>query len=695
MARGARRQINPQNFIRKIAALGELFESPMAAIHAFYTFLPHWDVDAVVPEPRQSEPTRLWVTAGDRSTSEAVELDPARHEQLRQFVESHHVLTDHATATIDHYFSRIDEVLAWYDPDYSRNHGIFFTDSDLSRFALWFAGSERYAEHIVIDPAAGSGNLVSRWRGEPSHKLVSELQPDLLRILELRVRQEARGGGTVVARAPAGGGLNFLSLSAEQYLRIVERALTEQELELDRPLAFLLNPPFKTTDMPAELLRGSAADYPLDPQIVALTGRDAQKERYAAFLAQIMRISDLQAEASSGTLRPILLVFTPTSWLIPKPSYLDFRREFDRRFEFVDGFIVTSSEFFALSGRFPVAFTVWQYSRSSGPRRNRVELLDLTGLERADLSRDWTALTASAARIELGRERPSIKSWVGQSMFDFKRDRRVDERGSATAGGLPRADPRRRNKKTYGESSGDCIGFMDDGTPVRVRSRPDDPRFGKPSGQVLWFRIDSSFADVNKARCVGGGPPDQKGYAAYDLESARRICTWFGIAKAVNGRYPVWANQLEIWAPELDSRSLRDIESLCFSLCLAESRAVVTRFPKGDPVAGAALLRVRNPLCPIDPESFWSTVLAPALVRRPKLAWQLAEAVRSLYAHWKVQYCGGQARADPHWGLVQIAGHARVEGLTDLEHELAAIRELAAKVRDELFDLLETSAYFT
>ena len=114
-------------------------------------------------------------------------------KDFKKFIEKHYVFTNEGSGlTVDYYFSRFDEVMARLDPEYIKQHGIFFTDSNLSKFALWFAKyhfpgniDENY---IVFDPAGGSGNLISSWRGKLKHKIISELQPDLLRTIERRMK---------------------------------------------------------------------------------------------------------------------------------------------------------------------------------------------------------------------------------------------------------------------------------------------------------------------------------------------------------------------------------------------------------------------------------------------------------------------------------------------------------------------------
>ena len=106
-----------------------------------------------------------------------------------------------------------------------------------------------------------------------------------------------------------------------------------------------------------------------------------------------------------------------------------------------------------------------------------------------------------------------------------------------------------------------------------------------------------------------------RSYCAYDLESAKATFHWFAITKALTGIYPVWANQYDIWAPQIKKEFEDYYYSLCFAFVLAENRCVVTKFEKDNPVKGAPEVFVDNPLCPANPESFWSTTLAPYVVK--------------------------------------------------------------------------------
>jgi len=102
-----------------------------------------------------------------------------------------------------------------------------------------------------------------------------------------------------------------------------------------------------------------------------------------------MNIAQWQ-HANNEVLKPVVMIFTPTSWLIPRPTYAAFRKKWDGQFKYHSGFIVTSNEFFKLEGKWPLAFTIWVHEPEA-ERENKVEVYDLTGLKRADLDIDWGA----------------------------------------------------------------------------------------------------------------------------------------------------------------------------------------------------------------------------------------------------------------------------------------------------------------
>jgi hypothetical protein len=736
-----RLQVNTHNFIQAIERMKPMFENPIDAVHCFYTIVAYWDITSTVTE-RPNGKISVTGFKGQKG-SEDIAISPRRISDLKKFIETQYIFTNEGSGlTVDYYFSRFDEVLAKIDPEYVKQHGIFFTNDNLSKFALWTV-KESFADHldenyIVLDPAGGSGNLISSWRGKLKHKIISELQPDLLQIIERRMQVDPwhiEKGFTIIPRTSENKGLNFLDCSAEKYLDELKKELKLKNISFDKPIAFLLNPPYKNTDENVNARESTGSEYEIDQSILDLTGPDAGKERYLAFLGQILNISKLQA-LEHKDLHPVVMIFTPTSWLIPRPTYIGFRKKWDQHFKFHSGFIITSNVWFKLDGKWPLAFTIWTYNYNEEGNENTVKVLDLTHLEKPEVNLAWNAddvvirnelknLLSGSQTINLSQKRESIKDWCGQSMYDFKRDATKTEIESRQIfGGLPIKDFRRTNKKTYGTSGSSFVGFMDDITPVRVSAK-DNKRF--KNNPNVWFRLDSVFKDINKTKCFSG-PTDNRSYCSYDIQSAKATFNWFTITKALNGVYPVWANQYDIWVPQITKELDDYYYSLCFAFVLAENRCVVTKFEKDNPVKGAPEVFVDNPLCPANPESFWSTTLEPfieggyadsqggssATPRNDNAALQLIAKIKELYRYWNLNYCKGQVLQNaglqeepyfryfdypdfltPYSGLVQIRKYAEIHGKEDLQNLFKEISILTKKVKEEIYRLLvEEFRYF-
>jgi hypothetical protein len=580
----------------------------------------------------------------------------------------------------------------------------------------------------VFDPAGGSGNLVSSWRGKLKHKIVSELQPDLLRTIDRRMKADPfhiETGFTIIPKTSENKGLNFLDRSGQDYLNALKNELARKNITLDKPLAFLLNPPYKNTDENSSERESKDAEYEIHQSIYELTGEDAGKERYLAFLGQILNIA--KAQAADG-LKPVVLIFTPTSWLIPRPTYVSFRAVWDAHFRYHSGFITKSSEFFKIDGKWPLAFTIWQYEHNQSAEPNCVQVTDLTELTRPqlqeinwnlaseeELNNDLNNILAQGKYITLDNSRGDIRELlpklerneieIRQPRFDFSHAKKASHFGSLVSG-FP-LDAKRLHfelKRKCGDKNGSFIGFMDDNTPVRLIQEPCNRLSNLPDR--VWFRLDNDFKGMNKSKSFSGSP-DNRGYCGYDLESAKATFTWFAITKALNGNYPLWANQYDIWAPKTTPELQAYWHALCFAFVLAENRCVVTKFEANNPVQGAPEVFVDNPLCPTNPKSFWCTTLAPHIVEEPVAAKLLVDKITALYKHWNTNYCKGQNLTyvglqdeayfkyfsypdflTPYSGLIQIKKYSEINGSADLQEQFSEISALTKSVKEEIHRLL-------
>ncbi|MBC7553906.1 MAG: hypothetical protein H7257_08000, partial [Taibaiella sp.] len=133
-----RLQVNKHNFIQVIERMKGYFEYAIDAVHAFYSIIPYWDITSTVAD-NDNEGLRLIGYSGTKY-SDNITVARSHVRDFRKFIETQYIFTNEGSGlTVDYYFSRFDEVLAIVDPEYVKQHGIFFTDANLSRYALWFA----------------------------------------------------------------------------------------------------------------------------------------------------------------------------------------------------------------------------------------------------------------------------------------------------------------------------------------------------------------------------------------------------------------------------------------------------------------------------------------------------------------------------------------------------------------------------
>ena len=156
-------QVNKHNFIQVIERMKFYFETPIEAVHAFYSIIPFWDITSSVAENDNQETIKVIGFSG-KKFSDDIEIISKHKKEFIKFIETQYIFTNEGSGlTVDYYFSRFDEVLALLDPEYVKQHGIFFTDDNLSKFALWFAKNEVletiHDNYVVFDPAGVSAYL--------------------------------------------------------------------------------------------------------------------------------------------------------------------------------------------------------------------------------------------------------------------------------------------------------------------------------------------------------------------------------------------------------------------------------------------------------------------------------------------------------------------------------------------------------
>lgn len=715
--RKVRQRVTPKNFTAILKEMKQFFDiqNPVKAVRAFYTMVYSWNENSTV---QLSEKIPDQATLGGETITNLI---PARRLKFKDFVENRCIfLTEEEN--VDDFFARYDEALDAVDKDFRIKHGIFFTDRDLSKFVMWLVKQWLAKENIpdlgknylVVDPASGSGNLVTNWRSplQLRHKVISEIEPELLFAIDRRMKgdQWHNGKFTVVPKVSENKGLNFLDRSADDYLEEMRKYLEEKGQKPTRPLAFLCNPPYRSD----EDTTASEINYKVHDSILEVTGADAGNERYCCFLAQMKLICDA-AKANGLPDNSLLLVFTKSAWITKRAAFGPLRSHILGSFQHIAGILITSNEFFDVKGKWPVGFTVWRYkSKEPTLEADRsVPLLDLTWLTKKALAeipwdqeeereKSCTEIINDPRTIEvqLGKDRKTIREWSGQTMLDFKRDRRKEELNQPVVGGLPAGDLRHALKKAHGESTGQFIGFMDDLTPCRVKkSIPDRP----------WFRLNNQFMDIRKNRCLSG-PPTNRGYCASDLESAKKLFFWYALARTfIQHPYPMWADADDMWEPVIPVQIAQRIFQSAFAIGYSENECVETRFPAHNPIVGAPELYVSNPMTPLNPSSFWSTTIRPYCGEaESETIGQLIGAVNTLFWEWKKRFKNSSelpvsrkpyslddegVRVDA--GIIQIVHYANETADQDLVRLYVEVQRLLKSVKGEFFNLIVNElAYF-
>ena len=152
-------QVNTHNFIAEIEQMKAFFEKEIDAVHAFYTIAPYWDVTSILASDENVEKCQILGIKRSKVSSQ-IEMIPRKYNAFKKFVENRYIFTNEGSGlSIDYYFSRFDEVLATIDPEFVEQHGIFFTDHNLSKFTLWYLkyhfGIDLSENYYVFDPAGG------------------------------------------------------------------------------------------------------------------------------------------------------------------------------------------------------------------------------------------------------------------------------------------------------------------------------------------------------------------------------------------------------------------------------------------------------------------------------------------------------------------------------------------------------------
>lgn len=700
--------IHPGNFQKFLPRFSTFFDQrkSLASVRNFYRVLQAWDKTSTL---NFSSRTPTKATLGGEVLED---IKPDKRDALKEFVENHYVGVKEGQ-DFDDYFTKYDVAIDAVDPDFREDHGIYFTDINLSRFAMWYVKNqlgEIGSKYIIMDPACGSGNLVSNWRSplQMKHKVISDLQPELLYAVEQRMKLDSwhRGKFTIVPKVEEDRGLNFINRSADDYLVEVKKYLEENNIEVSKPIAFLCNPPYS----------GKAAtntrdvNYHIDPSIVEAIGKQSASDSYAAFLAQ-MRLVTERAKGAGLKENSLLLLFTQCGWFSQKEGTRGLRDYMMSCFDDKGIFIVKANEFFEKTGNWPLAFSIWEYKgKDAGLNAERpLKVWDLTHLTNQDLSTiNWLEpamaekacqkFYKSGSAVHLGVQRLRLDAdWLGVSRKDLSRSPRSnDVELEQRESGLPRGDERRENKTIYGHAKGKGIGYCLDLTPARF-----DSEIVKSNGEFPWFYLDSRFQKINTNQCFSG-IPDSRGYAANSFETFRKASVWYSVGKVLFAKgCPIWANQEELWEPDEKSVQKYEFDTAAMYYVLANNSCIDVTFPANNPVRGAAEVFCSNPLAINDTSSFWNTTIrSKAKSERAEIkatekalkkvykAWEDLFDGSKLYVNYDAPYFFEEKVLNRNAGIRQIREYQEHYNNTELGKALEELQASLASLEEFMFNVL-------
>jgi hypothetical protein len=701
-----RLKITIDNFTEIVKMMTFYFEIPMDAVKSFYLMINLWDRQSKIKIPN-TDRLRKSVIFECNDTAEVLEgVKAGQREELKDFCETYYI-SDNDRYNIDDFFSKYDKAVFAVDPEYTKMHGVVFTPPNLAMFSMFMVkshfGNTFGDNYLIIDPAAGSGNLISNWKSplKMRYKVISEIEPYFLNAIENRLKIDAfhYGKYTVVPKVEDGKGLNFLDIDAKSYLKEVTKFIPKGE-DLNKPLAFLCNPPYRNSDD-----QGAAnVSYTIHKSITDIVGINATSERYLCFLAQMNMIC---AEAEKGGRRSdsVMMLFTPTGWLNNRDASNQTREKILKHYEFIDGFMITANKFFdsKLTGRWPLAFTIWKYKgQNANLNTNRnIALKDLSALTKNDLENlsifKYKNIMKDVSEVPMGITRTPIKEWSGQARQNLYRAKTQEERNDSDfVSGMPKGDHRHTRVEPLGYWNGENIGFLDDLTPCRNKKEPRN----KP-----WFYLDNRFHQVNKTRCFSG-TPSHYSYCAKDPQIAKKLFIWFALGKTFQLEYPLWANAMEIWEPEYTDDQFNTLLHYSFAIGYADNECIEAWFPRDNPKIGATPISILNPLSHLNKDSFWNTEMKPFLKDcKIKSVTSLIKSVNKIYSLWatiinqknpkeiKVKYTKPyfleeQARLTINAGLIQIRDYASAYQHEELKLALAEMAVLLKSVKQEFYMFL-------
>lgn len=694
----ARIEITPKNFSSILKSLLPYFDKSLnkqfEVVHGFFRCLSYINKSytPIIPDNPEDE-DKIYLGGGV--------FEGLVSEERASFVEvlnRYEVRRPEKSQFYAHYDKAIDAVA----PDYRANHGIYFTNEYLARLAITITENHIGSlgdQYLVFDPACGSGNLVTSWNHhlDLRHKIVSEISPVLLKAFELRFNNsstEMKKGFTIIPKTTSGEGLNFVSQSADKYLKRINSELEASGHHLNKPLAIVCNPPYKNQ----KDIKSNFYEYEVDESIVKIVGKDGANELFVCFLAQIAEICR-QAEGHELPPNSIVLLFTHTGWLTSKSAYKKIKDYFLERFKFTDGFIANSTEFFDVDQSWPLAVTLWQYNKNHTENKNqKIVLNNLMDLKRSDLKelvgdehndfddlskwgtdqvfrkrlmklldkvskgdacfnievdkiKDHLPPQAGDGNRSMSKEMMENDFFLGGLCFPTEKqfkDREekylstivpIHEENKKIEAAIKKAkDVKQKNKLKKKKYPSYVVCGHPHGKNIGFTEGKQPYRTDRDfpnDGTHLFFLMDTRFHKMNTSQCLSGVPP-KRGHVINNLDdSSKNLIISYSMAHSLAGKVPMNFNQFDMWLPVMTGMQKQVLFEICGALLFSLNSCLECEIPANHPEKESKRAFVTNPLSP-SPGTFWTTKLFP-LIKNTQIneAKRVIDITNDIYKEWK------------------------------------------------------------
>jgi len=440
---------------------------------------------------------------------------------------------------IDRFYSMKDRLV---EDDARRRQGAFFTPriwvDEANKYVSETLGSNWRQECLVWDPACGTGNLTRDYQFDDLILTTAE-KPDVDVIKEQGYNQ---GAATLVQQYDFLNPGQWSPFFEEAKPNILSDAIVTKLREASKAgkrLVFLMNPPYGTANNAGAkgTHKAGIASTSVNKDMKAAKLGAPSQQLYAQFLFQCARLA-----RDYGFKDHTVATFSIHTFMC-SGSYKKFRDWWYSKHEFKTGFLFQASHFADVSGRWGVAFTVWNSPGKTDPKGTQpINLKDIESF--AVQTTGVKAIYNSDGREASKWVREPLKRAKGEDAPQMSSGLKVKEkgRGSLVPGSL----------YFFGNNANN---LCDSGALVYVVSSADTRNHGLSVLTSNWRRAIALFAARKLVQETWEIHQDEYLAPVYHTSDAEEWCRAYEA-------YEQWTNDCHIYAllhPSNNCTAMRDV----------------------------------------------------------------------------------------------------------------------------------------